>query len=133
MPPEFWTDPLIQAAFCMAQWTGPARGMIDELREIKAGQLALGLGLKTFQGYTAEVTGNDWEAMQEQRKKERKMLEAAGMTSEPVGEKIFTESVSESIQPGQEQKQEPPAKEEDEDQKRDEDPDKSDQEEGDEE
>ena len=68
--PGFLTDPAMRAAYLNANWTGPARGQIDELKEAKAAREWLDLGVKTLDQVTQEETGLDWETNQRQRAKE---------------------------------------------------------------
>jgi len=65
-------DPLIRAAYLRAEWIGPARGQIDEKKEVEAAQKRVDMGVSTLDRETAEITGNDWEAIHPQRAKEHK-------------------------------------------------------------
>jgi len=65
--PGFFTDPLKRKAYLSANWIGPAKGMIDELKEIKAAKERINVGISTLKEETANLTGGDWEKKTEQR------------------------------------------------------------------
>jgi len=72
-------DPLIKRAWLGADWIGPSRGMIDELKEAEAAERRLELGLTTLAEETAALTGGDWEKKHPQRVKEVKKRLADGL------------------------------------------------------
>lgn len=76
--PGFFSDPIIRRAYCGSEWIGPARGMIDETKEVKAAQDRVNMGISTLQEETAQITGGDWLAKFPQIVKERKMMRSAG-------------------------------------------------------
>lgn len=76
-------DPLVRAAYLGSKWTGPAKGQIDEEREIKAAEKRLNLGLTTLSEETAAITGGDWELKHPQRAKEVAKRREAGL-EEPL-------------------------------------------------
>jgi len=78
--PGFFRDPLIRQAYLGSEWVGPARGQIDEEKEIKAAEKRIELGVSTRAEVTAEMTGGDWEKKHAQRVKEEKMRKEAGLT-----------------------------------------------------
>ena len=53
-----------------ANWIGPSRGSIDELKDVKAAQERIYSGFSTLQRECEQMTGMDWEDIQMQRKKE---------------------------------------------------------------
>lgn len=65
-----------------AQWIGNGWRWIDPLKEAKAIEIALKIGLTTLQAEAAKL-GLDWEELIEQRKREKEALEAAGL-AEPA-------------------------------------------------
>lgn len=67
-------DPAVRAAYLGCSWTGPAKGHIQPLQEIKAEVEAYALGTKTLDRITAEATGEDWESVHRQRTKELRMI-----------------------------------------------------------
>ena len=52
------------------EFVGPAKGQIDELKEVKAAKERLAEGLSTRADETAELTGKDWEKNHQQQVKE---------------------------------------------------------------
>ena len=87
--PGFFADPVIRQAYLGAQWIGPARGMIDEHREIQAAEGRVDMGISTLVEETAMITGGDWERKHPQRAREHRMRKDAGLVSEkktPVSE-----------------------------------------------
>ncbi len=82
--PGFLTDPAIRAAYLKAQWFGPARGQIDELKEAKAAEVWLAMGVKTLDQVTREETGADWLSNQRQRIKEVTLRRDAGLENDPT-------------------------------------------------
>ena len=68
--PGFFSDPLIRKAWLGAEWIGPSKGQVDELKEIKAAKERLGLGVSTLSEETSQLTGGDWERKHPQRVKE---------------------------------------------------------------
>jgi lambda family phage portal protein len=77
--PGFFQDPLIRMAWCGSEWTGPARGMIDETKEVDAARMRVELGISTLAEETSAITGGDWEAKHRQRAKEARMRREAGL------------------------------------------------------
>lgn len=81
--PGFFLDPLIKRAYCRAQWNGPAQGMLDPMKEVSSAEKRIANGLSTRERETTEMTGGDFESNVAQLAREKKMLEAAGVTSAP--------------------------------------------------
>jgi len=81
--PGFLNDPLIRKAYLGAEWIGPAKGQIDELKEIKAADLRIKMGVSTLSETTAEMTGGDWEKKHPQTVKEHNARKDAGLITEP--------------------------------------------------
>lgn len=77
--PGFEADPMIRAAYLGAEWIGPPRGQIDQLKEANAAEKWIAIGAKTLAEVTAENTGGDWERKHTQRAKEHQMRVAAGL------------------------------------------------------
>lgn len=81
--PGFLTDPLARKAWAGSEWVGPARGQIDELKEIKAARERIATGISTIADETAQMTGGDWERKHIQRTKELARRRADGL-EEPL-------------------------------------------------
>lgn len=93
--PGFLTDPAIRAAYLGADFVGPSKGQIDELKEVKAARERLAAGLSTLAQETAELTGGDWERNHPQQVKEHNKRLESGLiilppepeqTEEPIDE-----------------------------------------------
>jgi len=83
--PGFLTgDIAYRKAWSGAQWVGPARGMIDELKEVKAAKERINLTISTLAEETSQMTGGDWDAKMRQRAKEDKLLKENGLTIYPI-------------------------------------------------
>jgi lambda family phage portal protein len=76
-------DPMIRQAYCACDWVGPARGMIDENKEMDASKKKIGLGLSTIQRESAELTGTNWLENHAQHKKEVAKRKEDGITEDP--------------------------------------------------
>jgi len=90
--PGFFTDPIIRKAYCGAEWVGPAKGMIDEYKEVQAAEKRIDLGVSTLSEVTAEMTGGDWEKKHPQTVKEHEARKKAGLTEKRTPEKLGTEA-----------------------------------------
>ena len=78
--PGFLTgDPLMRQAYLGSEWIGPARGAIDEAKEIKAAGDRVEVGVSTLDEETAALTGGDWQKKHRQRAKEVKKRRADGL------------------------------------------------------
>ena len=71
--PGFFEDPIVRAAYCKAEWHGPAKGEIDQYRTAKATELLIDLGITTGEREAAEITGTDFNVNHRQRVKEELM------------------------------------------------------------
>lgn len=89
--PGFFTDPIIRAAYCKAQWLGPVQGQLDPTKEVKADILAVQHGFKTHEQVTREYGGGDWLENVEHLKEENKLLKEAGTNSDEDATKIYNE------------------------------------------
>ena len=77
-------DALIRKAYLGAEWIGPARGQIDELKEVKAARERVDGGFSTASRETAMINGSDWERDHKQRVRERQAKEADGLMPLPA-------------------------------------------------
>lgn len=96
--PGFFSDPLIRQAYLGAEWIGPPRGQIDQLKEGRAARERVEMGISTLAEETAGLTGGDWERKHSQRAKEHKMRLEAGL-DEPFA------SAQEEDQPPEDEKE----------------------------
>ena len=95
--PGFFSDPLYRKAYSKAEWNGPARGILDPVKEVTAAEKRVKNGFSTRQSETMEMTGSDYYANVEQLKQEEEKLRevtqdaagsqrpAAGATGKPAG------------------------------------------------
>lgn len=65
-----YADPARRRAYTRAVWIGPARGAIDELKEAKAAQARIDAGLSNETIEAAAMTGETWQQIYRQRKRE---------------------------------------------------------------
>lgn len=77
--PGFFTNPIIHKAYCGSIWTGPAKGMIDDKKEVDAAEKRINIGITTIQEETIQMTGGDFDRNHPQRVKEYKMRKEAGL------------------------------------------------------
>ena len=75
--PGFFSDPLYKKAYSKAEWNGPARGILDPVKEVTAAEKRVKNGFSTRQSETMEMTGSDYYANVEQLKQEEEKLREA--------------------------------------------------------
>lgn len=72
--PGFFNDISIRKAWCGAEWTGPAPGQIDPVKEVEAAIKRIGQGISTREKETTELTGSDWDKNIIQLQRENELL-----------------------------------------------------------
>lgn len=72
--PGFFTDPAIRKAYCGAKWNGPAKGMLDPVKEATAAEKRVQNGFSTRSDETMQMTGTSYYNNIEQLKHEEKEL-----------------------------------------------------------
>lgn len=72
--PGFFTDPVIRKAYCGAKWNGPAKGMLDPIKEVTAAEKRVQNGFSTRSDETMQMTGTSYYNNIEQLKHEEKEL-----------------------------------------------------------
>jgi lambda family phage portal protein len=92
--PGFFTDPLVRAAYCGADWVGAPRGHIREDVQNQADADAEDRGWKTSEQNTQE-RGGRWDRNLRQRTKEIQQKKDAGLIQEVVTPKPIKEIVNE--------------------------------------
>ena len=82
--PGFFSDPYIHSAYLGAEWIGPPRGQIDQLKEVRAAQTRIEIGVSTLAEETAILTGGDFERKYPQILKEYRLKQEAGIIPKEV-------------------------------------------------
>lgn len=77
--PGFFSNYSIRKAYSGTIWIGEAPGQIDPLKEVKAAETRLELGLSTLDEETVLLTGGDFERNYPRIVKERRMLQEIGL------------------------------------------------------
>ena len=72
--PGFFTDPAIRKAYCGAKWNGPAKGMLDPVKEVTAAEKRVSNGFSTRSDEAMQMTGSNFYNNVEQLKHEEKEL-----------------------------------------------------------
>jgi len=80
--PGYFDDPLAQRAYQSAEWTGPARKMLDETKEVAAAEKRIEIGISTRSLEAASITGQDFEKNVAQLGKEKALMQKAGIWSD---------------------------------------------------
>ena len=101
--PGFFADPLVRAAWCETQWTGPTMGQLNPGDEMAALEKAIDLRLRSRQEISTEQYGTDWNRTIQQLAKERQIINASGLDSEDLSQRFG------NVLPGQQPQQTAPA------------------------
>lgn len=75
---DIFYAPLAKEAICNAFWIGSGGGQVDELKESQAAGLRIQMGISTHE-QECQRLGYDWREIVEQRAREIKAFEAAGI------------------------------------------------------
>jgi lambda family phage portal protein len=73
--PGFFTDPVIQEAWCGTTWTGPGQGQLDPLKETKASILRVKNRLSTYEDEFVAIKGEDWTGAMSRLSREEQLLD----------------------------------------------------------
>jgi lambda family phage portal protein len=71
--PGFFSDPMVRAAWCGAEWHGPTQGQLDPTKEAEAAKMRVDEGFSTRTRETAELTGGNWERFHTVRVREERL------------------------------------------------------------
>ncbi|QCR38954.1 phage portal protein [Nissabacter sp. SGAir0207] len=83
-----------RTAYSHAKWMGPGRGWVDPVAEKKGAILGLDAGLSTLSDEVGDGSGEDWEAVLEQRAIEKKKFDELGLNPpEWTGEVPASETI----------------------------------------
>lgn len=77
--PGFFSDPLIRAAWCGAEWHGPTQGQLDPRAEVEAAATRVAEGFSTRTAETRELTGGDFWSNHRLRAREEAARKADGL------------------------------------------------------
>ena len=112
--PGFFADPAVRAAWCGADWYGPAPGQINPQDEAQAAKIRIDEELSTREKEAAEISGMDWRTVHRKRNGEEKRRRLDSTIILKAGEVIpgWSEQFAQPAQPATEQggKQNAPAK-----------------------
>ena len=72
--PGFFADPIIRKAYCGAEWNGPAQGLLDPVKEVRAAEQRVLNGFSTRDREATEMNGSSFYRNAAQRRREEKML-----------------------------------------------------------
>lgn len=73
--PGYFEDPLIRRAWSRTRWTGPAKPVIREDRQVDAATKRVEEGFSTREEETSALTGGDFERNVAQLRREREMMD----------------------------------------------------------
>jgi lambda family phage portal protein len=76
---DYFANPLVRAAWRRGNWTGPARGSIDEEKEIRAAKDRVSLGVTSIAHECQEMGTGDWIDITDQRAEEHARRVAGGL------------------------------------------------------
>lgn len=99
---EYFSNPLVRASWQRSTWNGPAKGAIDEEKEIRAAKDRVDLGVSSLQIECDEMGTGDWIDILSQRETEHKMRAAAGLEPEVLA-KVTSDGKFEGEEQGQAQ------------------------------
>ena len=84
--PDFYEK---RHAWTKVKWIGPGRGWVDPVKEAKAAQLRMQIGLSTLEDECA-AQGLDWEEVLEQLAREKAKIVELGLTINDVNSILNT-------------------------------------------
>lgn len=82
--PGFLDDPIKRAAWCGSEWIGPVQISLDPVKEAKAAEAWIDLGVETLESVTIKTNGGDMWRNQEQRGREVKLRESMKLHESPA-------------------------------------------------
>jgi len=78
----FFQNQIVKNAYLGSQWIGSPRGQIDQLKEVKAAEKRVSIGISTLAEETAILTGGDWDRKYPQILKEYYLKKKAGIIND---------------------------------------------------
>lgn len=77
--PGFLEDAFLRQSYLSSLWLGPVPGSLNPVQEVAAAGKKIELGLSSIEREAAEMQGNDWEEVHEERVDEVEKRRAAGL------------------------------------------------------
>lgn len=99
--PGFFTDPVVRAAWCRAQWIGDAMGSLNPTDDVNAAEKRINLGISTKQAESIAYNGVDWQDNHEQRVKEINAEKEDGIWLPPPGTPAMLPGAQTPMEDGQ--------------------------------
>jgi len=99
--PGFFTDPVVRASWCRAQWIGDAMGSLNPTDDVTAAEKRINLGISTKQAESIAYDGVDWQDKHEQRVKETNAEKEDGIWLPPPGTPAMLPGAQAPIEDGQ--------------------------------
>ena len=84
--PGFFRSACVRRAWLKADWIGPARGHIDEMKEIQAAEKRIALGITTHTQETIEQNGGEWKSNVKRLKIELALKGTSSLEPAPDGQ-----------------------------------------------
>jgi lambda family phage portal protein len=97
--PGFFDDPIVKAAWCETQWTGPTMGQLNPTDEMNALQTAIDMRIRSRQEIAVEQYGTDWNRTVDQLAEERAIMVDRGLDSEDLSQRFESPVGAGSQQP----------------------------------
>lgn len=72
--PGFFSDPILQKAYCGAEWNGPAQGLLNPVQEVNAAEKRVLNGFSTRDREAMEMNGSNFRRNAEHLKQEEKIM-----------------------------------------------------------
>lgn len=91
LPGFLQLDPIMRQAWLGAEWVGPGRGQIDELKEAQAADFRIKAGLSSRAIEVPNLTGKDWEDVQQQLARENAVIAELGTAPKVPGDEEVDE------------------------------------------
>jgi lambda family phage portal protein len=80
----FFTDPVLRAAWCGAEWTGDALGSLDPVKEAEAAEKRIALNISSKDAESIAHDGIPWIVKHRQRVREEQAERADGLAADPL-------------------------------------------------
>lgn len=96
--PGFFSDPVIQEAWCGSAWSGPGQGQLDPLKETKASILRVKNRLGTYEDEFVSIAGGDWSGAMNRLSREEEHLDSLDLKTDlDVKEEETPDQIEEGV------------------------------------